>query len=61
MALQVLERQDPVDEAQRCMLLLALGEAQWKAGEYLPAQETLLRAADSARALGERRASPVPH
>src|SRR5215468_6712221 len=52
MALQALERQEPVDEAQRCTLLLALGEAQRKAGESLEAQETLLRAADSARALG---------
>src|SRR5262245_16512360 len=51
LALQALERQEPVDEAQRCTLLLALGEAQRKAGEYLAAQETLLRAADSARAL----------
>jgi len=52
LALQALERQESVEEAQRCTLLLALGEAQWKAGEYLMAQETLLRAADSARALG---------
>ena len=35
MALQALERQEPVDEAQRCTLLLALGEAQRKAGESL--------------------------
>ena len=35
MALQALERQAPVDEAQRCTLLLALGEAQRKAGESL--------------------------
>jgi hypothetical protein len=33
--------------------LLALGEAQWKAGEYLAAVETLLRTADSARAQGK--------
>jgi predicted ATPase/class 3 adenylate cyclase len=52
LALQALEHQEPVDEAQRCTVLLALGEAQWKAGEYLVAEETLLRAADSARALG---------
>ena len=38
MALEALERQAPVDEAQRCPLLLALGEAQRKAGEYLQAQ-----------------------
>jgi class 3 adenylate cyclase/tetratricopeptide (TPR) repeat protein len=51
LALQALE-QAGVDEAQRCMLLLALGEAQRKMGEILAAQETLLRAADIARALG---------
>ena len=52
LALQALEHQEPVDEAQRCTLLLALGEAQRKAGEHLAAQETFLRAADIARALG---------
>jgi tetratricopeptide (TPR) repeat protein len=51
LALQALEQQESVDEAQRCTLLLALGEAQWKAGEHLAAQETFLRAADIARAL----------
>ena len=51
-ALEALERQAPVDEAQRCPLLLVLGEAQRKAGEHLQAQATLQRAADSARALG---------
>jgi tetratricopeptide (TPR) repeat protein len=51
LALQMLERQESQDEAQRCVLLLALGEAQWKAGEYLATQETLLHAADNARAL----------
>jgi class 3 adenylate cyclase/DNA-binding CsgD family transcriptional regulator len=52
MALEALERQGPVDEAQRCPLLLVLGEAQRKAGEHLQAQATLQRAADSARTLG---------
>jgi tetratricopeptide (TPR) repeat protein len=52
LALQALERQEPVDETQRCTLLLALGDAQRKAGEHLAAQETLLRTADIARALG---------
>ena len=52
MALEALERQEPVDEAQRCALLLVLGEAQRKAGEHLQAQATLQRAADSARTLG---------
>jgi tetratricopeptide (TPR) repeat protein len=52
LALEGLERQEPVEEAQRCMLLLALGESQRKAGEHPAAQDTLLHAADSARALG---------
>ncbi|MBI3300870.1 MAG: helix-turn-helix transcriptional regulator, partial [Deltaproteobacteria bacterium] len=55
MALQALERQEPqepIDEARRCPLLLALGEAQRQASEHLEAQETLLRAADIARTLG---------
>jgi class 3 adenylate cyclase/tetratricopeptide (TPR) repeat protein len=52
MGLQALERQDPADEALRGALLLSLGEAQDKAGEYLDAQETFLRAADIARKLG---------
>jgi DNA-binding CsgD family transcriptional regulator len=52
MALEALEREEPVDEAQRCPLLLVLGEAQRKAGEHLQAQATLQRAADSARTLG---------
>jgi class 3 adenylate cyclase/DNA-binding CsgD family transcriptional regulator len=52
MALEALERQEPVDEAQRCPLLLVLGEAQRKAGEHLQAQSTLQRAADSARTSG---------
>jgi tetratricopeptide (TPR) repeat protein len=52
MALQALKRQELMDEAQRCALLLALGEAQQRAGEHREAQETLLRAADIAQALG---------
>jgi DNA-binding CsgD family transcriptional regulator/tetratricopeptide (TPR) repeat protein len=52
MALEALARQMPVDEAQRCTLLLRLGEAQRKAGESLQALDTLQRAADTARSLG---------
>jgi DNA-binding CsgD family transcriptional regulator/tetratricopeptide (TPR) repeat protein len=51
MALQSLERLEPVPEAQQCTLLLALGEAQRKAGEYPQALETFQRAADLARRL----------
>ena len=45
------ERNRPADEAQRYSLLLPLGEAQWKAGEFLEARETLLSAADVAQSL----------
>jgi DNA-binding winged helix-turn-helix (wHTH) protein/tetratricopeptide (TPR) repeat protein len=48
---QALKRQESVDEALHCELLFALGEAQRKVGEHLTAQETLLHAADIARAL----------
>ena len=61
MALEALERQAPVDEAQRCSLLLVLGEAQRKAGEHLQAQATLQRAADSARHWGQQSSSPRQH
>jgi class 3 adenylate cyclase/DNA-binding CsgD family transcriptional regulator len=52
MTLQTLERQEPVDDTQRCTLLLALGEAQRKAGKALQALDTLQHATDTARRLG---------
>lgn len=52
-ALQALEFKEPPDEAQRCELLLALGDAQWKAARSAAARETFLRAADIARRLNE--------
>jgi predicted ATPase/class 3 adenylate cyclase/DNA-binding NarL/FixJ family response regulator len=52
MALQALARQAPEDEAQRCTLLLALGEAQRMAGQSPQALDTLQEAADIARRLG---------
>lgn len=51
MALQALELQAPADDAQRCDLLLALGDAQNAAGEIAEAQATLGRAAEIARRL----------
>lgn len=51
-ALQALERQRPVDPARRCQLLLALGEAQRKAGDVQDAMASFQRAADLARGLG---------
>jgi eukaryotic-like serine/threonine-protein kinase len=50
-ALDALERTQPVDEASRCRLLLALGEAQARGGLTDPARETFLVAADLARRL----------
>ena len=51
-ALQVLEGQEPVDERERCSLLLELGEVQRKAGDEPHALDTFQRAADLAQALG---------
>jgi DNA-binding CsgD family transcriptional regulator len=51
-ALQTLEHQATVDEARRCKLLLALGEAHRQAGAYLQAMDTFQRAADIAHTLG---------
>ena len=50
-ALEALD-QAPADPEQRCRLLLALGNAQTRAGDTLEAHETFRRAADTARALG---------
>jgi DNA-binding CsgD family transcriptional regulator/tetratricopeptide (TPR) repeat protein len=52
LALQALVLQDPVDEERRCTLLLALAEAQNRAGDILAAREALRDAAGSARRLG---------
>jgi tetratricopeptide (TPR) repeat protein len=46
------ERKRPAEDGQRCSLLLVLGEAQGKAGEYLEARATLLSASDVAESLG---------
>ncbi|MEE9284704.1 MAG: adenylate/guanylate cyclase domain-containing protein, partial [Dehalococcoidia bacterium] len=50
-ALQAMELEDKPDEAQRCELLLALGDARWKAGDTDRAKETFRRAAELARIL----------
>jgi DNA-binding CsgD family transcriptional regulator len=52
LALQALERSEPVDAARHCTLLLALGTAQRKAGQAHLATATLQRAANLARQLG---------
>jgi predicted ATPase/class 3 adenylate cyclase/DNA-binding CsgD family transcriptional regulator len=49
-ALQSFELKVPVNEAQRCTLLLSLAEAQRKANEFDEALRTLRSAADSAKA-----------
>ena len=48
-ALQALELKDKPEEESRCELLLALGEAQLKAGDAPKSRETFQRAADIAR------------
>src|SRR6202030_2986639 len=45
-------RSRPADEAQRCALLLLLGQAQWHGGKFLEAHETLVDAAEVAKSLG---------
>ena len=50
-SLQVMELRRPGD-AERCALLLALGDALWQAGESQRARETFVHAAQIARALG---------
>jgi class 3 adenylate cyclase len=51
-ALQALDVKDKPDEVQRCELLLALGDGQWKAGDTSTARETFVQAADVARTVG---------
>ncbi len=51
-ALQALELKEPPDEEQRCELLLALGEAQNRAGDRDRAKETFRQAADLSRKPG---------
>ena len=50
-ALAALALQETVDEAQRCEILLALGEARMKAGDFPQAMETFQRSAAIARQL----------
>jgi predicted ATPase/class 3 adenylate cyclase/DNA-binding CsgD family transcriptional regulator len=51
MALQSLKGQQPLDNVQHGTLLLALGEAQTRAGDFLPASDTFQRTATLARTL----------
>ena len=50
--LHVLERQEPIDEARRCPLLITLGLARVRLGDPAAAEATFLRAASLARELG---------
>ncbi len=50
-ALQALELKDKPEEGRRCELLLALGEAQLKAGDAPKSRETFHGAADIARGI----------
>jgi DNA-binding SARP family transcriptional activator len=53
-ALEALEQSGPEHERERCELLLALGETQWRAGD-VAVDATFARAADSARDRGDSR------
>jgi len=52
MALETVEAGEPADETLRCDLLLALGDAQARAGDASSAKATYLSAAEVARARG---------
>src|SRR5262249_55892667 len=52
-ALRVQAAGEPLDDVLRCELLLALGEAQTRSGDFAPARETLREAAAVARGLGK--------
>jgi DNA-binding SARP family transcriptional activator len=51
-ALEALDLSSPSDERMRCELLLALGEAEIRAGNTPVAKQTFLAAAETARGLG---------
>jgi DNA-binding CsgD family transcriptional regulator/tetratricopeptide (TPR) repeat protein len=51
MALQALGLRAPVGEALRCDLLLALGDAQWRAGDTASARHSFQQSASIARSL----------
>jgi DNA-binding SARP family transcriptional activator len=51
-ALEAIELAQPPDEQARCELLLAIGEAEVRAGEVVSAKKAFLDAADIARRLG---------
>ncbi|MGZ3356135.1 MAG: ATP-binding protein, partial [Isosphaeraceae bacterium] len=51
MALHALDLKASPEEAKRCELLIALGDAEQKAGDPEGAQQTLLKAADIARGM----------
>jgi class 3 adenylate cyclase len=50
-ALELLDRAEDEEPARRCELLIALGEARWRAGETAAAKTTYRQAADLARKL----------
>ncbi len=50
-ALQAMELRESADETRRCQLLLRLGEAQRRAGDFAKARATFVRAASAARNL----------
>jgi DNA-binding SARP family transcriptional activator/tetratricopeptide (TPR) repeat protein len=53
MALEVLSETGEGDLHRRCGLLLAMGDAQWRAGDVLPARDTFFEASSIARDLND--------
>ena len=48
-ALEVLNETGEEDHHKRCRLLLALGDAQWRSGDIVPARDTFFEANSIAR------------
>ena len=52
-ALDTLRAHHPRDERRQCDLMLELGDAEWRAGDFEQAKEAFRQAAELAEALGE--------
>ena len=52
-ALETIQAHHPRDERRRCDLLLELGDAEWRAGDFDEAKVAFRQAAELAEALGE--------
>ncbi|HLW16376.1 MAG TPA: BTAD domain-containing putative transcriptional regulator [Actinomycetota bacterium] len=52
-ALEILEETESTNERTRCEVIIAIGEAQWRTGDHLPARATFEQAMGLARKLGD--------